>query len=103
MRIKLKPICQRIVVVFDTSSGIRRQAASDFARGGPKVVAARGEAGLYPLDEDIYKIKPACRNNCESFAVVADAANFERVKKVADAAVEQFGRLFCRNLYFCTL
>ncbi|MEP6923290.1 MAG: SDR family oxidoreductase [Pyrinomonadaceae bacterium] len=94
MRIKLKPIRHQVTVVFGASSGIGRQTALDFAKKGAKVVvAARGEAGLYSLVEEIYEIKRDYRNDCEAFAVVADAANFEQVKKVADAAVEQFGRL----------
>lgn len=94
MRIKLKPIRRQAVVIFGASSGIGRQAALDFAKKGAKlVVAARSEAGLYSLVEEIYEIRRETRNDCEAFAVVADAGSFEQVKKVADAAVEEYGRL----------
>lgn len=94
MRIKLKPISQQVAVIFGASSGIGRQTALDFAKKGAQlVIAARSEAGLCSLVEEIHEIKRQTRNGCEAFAVVADAANFEQVKNVADAAVAQFGRL----------
>lgn len=94
MRMKLKPIHEQTAVIFGASSGIGRQAALDFAKKGTKlVVAARSKTGLYSLVEEIYEIKRETGNTCEAVAVVADAADFEQVKNVADAAVEQFGRL----------
>ncbi|MBC7797153.1 MAG: SDR family oxidoreductase [Pyrinomonadaceae bacterium] len=94
MRVKLKPVSEQVVVVFGASSGIGRQAALDFAKKGAKiVVSARSESGLFSLVEEIYEIKRERRNDAEAIFVVADAANFDEVKAVADKAVETFGRL----------
>lgn len=88
MKITLKPISEQAVVVFGASSGIGRLAALDFAKKGAKVcVAARGEAGLQSLIEEIEAA------GGEAFYVLADAADFEQVKVVADRAVERFRRL----------
>ncbi len=88
MKITLKPIGIQVAVVFGASSGIGRLTALEFARRGAKVVvSARSEAGLQSLAEEIDA------NGGEAFYVVADAADFEQVKSVADKAIELFGRL----------
>ncbi len=88
MAIKLKKINEQVVVVFGASSGIGRITALEFARRGAKVcVAARSEEGLKTLVEEIES------NGGEAFYVVADAAEFEQVKTVADKTVERYGRL----------
>ncbi len=88
MQIKLKSINEQVVVIFGASSGIGRQAALDFAERGAKiVVAARSEVGLKSLVEEIET------KGGEAYYLIADAANFEQVKTVADATVEKFGRL----------
>jgi len=88
MQIKLKPINEQVAVIFGASSGIGRIAALDFAKRGAKVVvAARSESGLKSLVEEIES------NGGEVYYQIADAADFEQVKAVADKTVEKFGRL----------
>jgi NAD(P)-dependent dehydrogenase (short-subunit alcohol dehydrogenase family) len=88
MQIKLKPIGVQVVIIFGASSGIGRIAALEFAGRGAKVcVAARSEEGLKTLVEEIES------NGGEAFYVIADAADFEQVKTVADKTVERYGRL----------
>lgn len=89
MEIKLKPIGEQVVVIFGASSGIGRLTALEFAKRGAKVcVAARSETGLQTLVEEI-----KANGGGEVFYLIADAANFEQVKAVADKTVEKFGRL----------
>lgn len=88
MRITLKPIGVQVAVIFGASSGIGRLTALEFAKRGAKVVvAARSEEGLKSL---VREIEDA---GGEAFYVVADAADFEQVKAVADKAIELFGRI----------
>lgn len=86
--IQLKPINEQVVVVFGASSGIGRATALKFAERGAKVVvAARGEAGLQSLVAEIRE-----KDGTAEYSV-ADAAEFEQVKRVADFAAEKYGRL----------
>lgn len=88
MKINLKPIEAQVAVVFGASSGIGRLTALAFAKRGARVcVAARSENGLKSL---VAEIEAA---GGEAFYVLADAADFEQVKSVADKAVERYGRL----------
>jgi NAD(P)-dependent dehydrogenase (short-subunit alcohol dehydrogenase family) len=85
---QLKPIEEQVVVVFGASSGIGRETALQFAGKGAKVVAsARGQQGLDSLVEEIRA------HGGEARAIAAEAADFQQVKAVADAAVEAYGRL----------
>jgi NAD(P)-dependent dehydrogenase (short-subunit alcohol dehydrogenase family) len=88
MQINLKPVGTQVAVIFGASSGIGRITALEFARRGAKVcVAARSEEGLRTL---VGEIELA---GGDAFYVVADAADFEQVKSVAQATVERYGRL----------
>lgn len=88
MKIKLRSLHEQSVVIFGASSGIGRQAALDFAARGARVtVAARSRSGLESLVAEI------CQAGGEAIYVTADAANFEDVKAVADAAYTRYGRL----------
>jgi NAD(P)-dependent dehydrogenase (short-subunit alcohol dehydrogenase family) len=85
---KLKPIHQQVVAVVGASSGIGRETALQFARKGAQVtVAARSQAGLNSLVEEIQSF------GGEAIAIVADVSDFNQVKTIADKTVEQFGRL----------
>lgn len=86
--VKLKPINEQVVAVFGASSGIGRETARRFAQRGAKVVvAARGQDGLTSLVEEIRSA------DGEAMAITADATDFTQVKRVADRAVEIYGRL----------
>jgi len=88
MKIKLKPIGVQTAVVFGASSGIGRLTALQFAAQGAKVcVAARSEEGLKSLVEEIEA------KGGDAFYVLADAADFEQVRSVAEKCVERYGRL----------
>jgi NAD(P)-dependent dehydrogenase (short-subunit alcohol dehydrogenase family) len=83
-----KPINQQIVAVVGASSGIGRETALQFARRGAKlVVSARSETKLASLVDEISSF------GAEVTAVVADVAEFEQVKAIADRTVEVYGRL----------
>ena len=84
----LKPISQQVVAVVGASSGIGRDTALKVAERGAKVVvAARSQEGLATLVEEIHQ------RGGEAIAVVADVADYEQVKAIADKTVERFGRL----------
>lgn len=86
--IELKPINQQVVAVIGASSGIGRATALEFARRGAKlVVAARSQSGLASLVDEI------SRFGGDAIAVLADVADFEQVKAIADKTAEHYGRL----------
>ena len=85
---KLKPVGEQVVAVVGASSGIGRETALRFAKRGAKVVlAARSEAGLRSLEEEISGL------GGQATSVVADVSEFEQVETVARVAVEEHGRL----------
>jgi NAD(P)-dependent dehydrogenase (short-subunit alcohol dehydrogenase family) len=85
---QLKPVREQVVVVMGASSGIGRATAARFAAEGAKVVvAARGEAGLRALVEEIRA------TGGEACAEVADVTDPTQVQRVAQRAVTEYGRL----------
>ena len=85
---RLKPVEQQVIAVVGASSGTGREAALRFARRGAKVVvSARGESGLRSLVDEISS------EGGKAVAVVADVAEFDQVKAIADSAAEEYGRL----------
>lgn len=85
---QLKPIANQVVVVFGASSGIGRETAKQFAaKGASVVVAARNRFALDSLVQEIEA------EGGRALAVTADAADSSQVRRVADAAVEEFGRI----------
>jgi NAD(P)-dependent dehydrogenase (short-subunit alcohol dehydrogenase family) len=83
----LKPLYEQVIVVFGASSGIGRITALEACRRGACVVAAaRGEEALDTLAAEA--------GAPDRFAIeIADAADADQVRAVADAAVTRFGRL----------
>ncbi len=85
---RLKPIDEQVVVVFGASSGIGRETALRLGRKGARVVvAARDREGLESVAEEIRQA------GGQANVVRAEAADFEQVRAVADAAVNAFGHL----------
>lgn len=85
---QLKPIDQQVVAVVGASSGIGRETALQFAsRGAKVVVASRSRPGLESLVDEIRQVGGS------AIAVIADVANFEQVKEIADKAVDYYGHL----------
>jgi NAD(P)-dependent dehydrogenase (short-subunit alcohol dehydrogenase family) len=85
---RLKPINEQVVVVMGASSGIGRATARLFAAKGAKVVvAARNKEGLETLVGEIQ------RGGGTAVSIVADVADPEQVKRVAEKAVQSYGRL----------
>jgi NAD(P)-dependent dehydrogenase (short-subunit alcohol dehydrogenase family) len=86
--VELKPIENQVVVLMGASSGIGRETALRLAKRGAKmVVAARSEAGLRSLEDDLREL------GGEVTTLVADVSEFEQVEAVAQSAVEEYGRL----------
>jgi NAD(P)-dependent dehydrogenase (short-subunit alcohol dehydrogenase family) len=85
---QLKPVEEQVVVLMGASSGIGRETALRFAeRGARVVVSARSEKGLNSLIEEI-----RCKGG-QATAIAAEVTEFDQVKAVAQAAVEEYGRL----------
>src|SRR5438270_791530 len=83
---KLKPLAEQVIVVFGASSGIGRTTARLAAEGGARVVAAgRDEVALASLAGKLSQDRIAIGT--------ADAANFSEVARIADLAIERFGRI----------
>jgi NAD(P)-dependent dehydrogenase (short-subunit alcohol dehydrogenase family) len=87
-KIHLKPVEDQVVVLMGASSGIGREAARRFGIHGAKVVvSARKQAALDSLAEEIR------REGGEAAAVAAEVTDFSQVRRVAETAVERYGRL----------
>jgi serine 3-dehydrogenase (NADP+) len=78
----------QVVVLVGASSGIGRSAAVLFAREGAKVVAsARREERLQSLKDEL------AREQCEITVRAADASSAKEMRQLAQATLEQFGRI----------
>ena len=85
---QLKQIQDQVVVVVGASSGIGRETALQFAKKQAKVVVSgRSEAKIASLVDEIRGFQG------EVTSVIADVAEFDQVKAIAEKAVEVYGRI----------
>jgi len=80
---KLKPIDQQTIVITGATSGIGLATAQLAAKKGAKLVlAARSEENLQKIAHDL---------GGEVATVVADVANPDDIRRIAETALERFG------------
>jgi NAD(P)-dependent dehydrogenase (short-subunit alcohol dehydrogenase family) len=83
-----KDLAHRVVVITGASSGIGRETALEFGhRGARVVVAARNEAALQTLADEIGRL------GGEALPVVTDVSDFDQVSDLASRAADRFGRI----------
>jgi short-subunit dehydrogenase len=88
MSIFLKPLHQQVIVITGASSGIGLATAQDAARAGARLVlAARSGDVLEAIVATLLK------HGADAIAVEADVAERAQVQRIADAAIERFGRI----------
>lgn len=84
----MKPIAEQVVVITGASSGIGRATALAFGRQGASVVlAARNSAAL---EEVAGQIEGA---GGRALVMVTDVARWQEVSRLADTALQHFGRI----------
>src|SRR3954447_3237389 len=83
-----RPLDEQVVVITGASQGIGRETALELAGQGAAVVAAaRNDVALHTLAGDIERAGGRVET------VVADVADHSAVLRIADAALERFGRI----------
>jgi NADP-dependent 3-hydroxy acid dehydrogenase YdfG len=88
MAVDLKPLNQQVIVITGASSGIGLATAEAAAREGAKLVlAARSEPALGEICRRIQA------EGGQAVHVVADVGRQEQVERVAQVALEQYGRI----------
>ncbi len=84
----MRPISEQVVVITGTSSGIGRETALQFAEKGASIVlAARNETALAEVAKEVERLggKP--------WVVVTDVAEWAQVDRLAQEAIDHFGRI----------
>jgi short-subunit dehydrogenase len=84
----MKPIAEQVVVITGASSGIGRASALAFGKRGARVVlAARNADALEALAQEIEA------GGGQAHVLVTDVAEWDQVRRLADEAVERYGRI----------
>jgi NADP-dependent 3-hydroxy acid dehydrogenase YdfG len=84
----LKPLNRQVVVITGASSGIGLATAQEAGKQGAKLVlAARGADVLEAV------VRGLIENGFEAVAVVADVADRAQVERIAQVAIERYGRI----------
>ncbi|MDB5295426.1 MAG: short-chain dehydrogenase [Phycisphaerales bacterium] len=88
MPVTLKPLAEQVIVITGASSGIGLVTARMAAQRGVRglVLAARSDDALSQLEQEIN-----AQGTTQAVAVVADVADPEAVRRIAQAATELFG------------
>src|SRR5690349_5174709 len=88
MDVNLKPLDEQVIVITGASSGIGLATAQAAAQAGSRLVlAARSEARLAEIAEAIRS------EGGEAIYVVADVGREDDVRRIADAAIQRYGRI----------
>jgi short-subunit dehydrogenase len=88
MTVTHKPLNEQVIVLTGASSGIGLATAQAAARAGARLVlAARSE----PTLQDV--VRGLADSGCEALYVTADVGRSEDVQRIADAALQRFGRI----------
>src|SRR5918999_919178 len=88
MKAQLLPLHEQVMVVTGASSGIGLVTAKQAADRGARVVLAARNAR--DLERAVIDIR---RRGGRAIHVVADVADAGQVEQIADAAVDEFGRI----------
>lgn len=84
----MRPISEQVVVITGASSGIGRETAVRLGeRGASVVLAARNEAALREAEKEVERF------GGRAHVVVTDAAEWDQVERLAQEAVDRFGRI----------
>ena len=88
MQSRLKPLDEQVIAITGASSGIGLATAQTAAQAGATLVlAARSEARLAEIADAINE------EGGNAIYVVADVGCFDDVRRIADAAIERYGRI----------
>ncbi len=84
----LRRVENQVIVITGASSGIGRETGIRLgARGASVVLAARNEAALHEVAREVDRL------GGRAHVVVTDVAQFSQVQRLADEAVDRFGRI----------